>query len=358
LSDPSLHDFDFALPRERIALRPAEPRESARLLHLAPGRAPEDRLVEDLPALLREGDCLVLNDSWVTPAALEGVRAVRAGEGEGVAVHVNLIERCGSQRWRAFARPGERLRPGDRLVFAPDLSASILDKDGAAVVLEFSCAAEALDAAIERIGQAPLPPYILAQRRADERDRQDYQTAYADRAAPAVSVAAPTAGLHLTPALLAHLEALGVQLARITLGVGAGTFLPVQEEDFSRNVLHAERFVVGEEACAIINRARANGGRVIAAGTTSLRALESCAWEARGVQPASGETRLFIRPGHAFRSADGLLTNFHLPRSTLFMLVCAFAGLAPMQAAYAHAVAAGYRFYSYGDASLLWRGAP
>lgn len=358
MTDSSLQRFNFTLPREAIALRPAEPRESARLLHLPSEGAREDLRVADLPGLLREGDCLVLNDSWVTPAALEGVRAPREAEGEGVAVHVNLIARCSPQNWRAFARPGKRLRPGDRIVFAADLSALVLEKDGAALLLEFSCAGAVLDAALERIGQAPLPPYILAQRPADRRDRLDYQTAYADRAAPALSVAAPTAGLHLTPALLAQLEAQGVQLARITLGVGAGTFLPVQEEDLANHVLHAERYVVGEAACAIINTTRAGGGRVIAAGTTSLRALESCCWGPEGVEPTSGETQLFIRPGHAFRSAEGLLTNFHLPRSTLFMLVCAFAGLARMQEAYAHAVASGYRFYSYGDASLLWRAAP
>lgn len=332
-----------------------EPRERARLLHIPAESAWADLLVADLPGLLRAGDCLVLNDSWVTPAALEGVRAAREGDGEGVAVHVNLLERCSPGSWRAMARPGKRLRPGDCIAFAADLSACVQEKDGAELLLEFSQAGAGLDAALERIGQAPLPPYILAQRPADQRDRQDYQTAYADRAAPALSVAAPTAGLHLTPALLARLEAAGVRLARITLGVGAGTFLPVPEEDLANHVLHAERFAVSEAACAIINTARAGGGRVIAAGTTSLRALESCSWGAQGVEPASGETRLFLRPGHAFRSADGLLTNFHLPRSTLFMLVCAFAGVARMQAAYAHALASGYRFYSYGDASLLWR---
>lgn len=353
----SLADFTFELPRESIALRPADPRESAQLLHVQANGALDDLHVRDLPGLLRAGDCLVVNDSWVAPAALMGARAARGEAAQAVRVQINLLERRSPGRWSAFAKPGKRLRAGDVLSFSAELRAEVLEKDGAEVLLAFSQLGAALEAALEEVGQAPLPPYILAQRPADARDRRDYQTAYADRAAPFQSVAAPTAGLHLTARLLAQLEQQGVQLARITLGVGAGTFLPVQEEDVTRHVLHAERFSVGEEACRRINAARAGGGRLIAAGTTSLRALEACAWGAEGIAPTQGETRLFIRPGHRFQSADGLLTNFHLPRSTLFMLVCAFSGTARMRTAYAHAVAAGYRFYSYGDASLLWRSA-
>jgi len=350
-----LADFDFALPDALIALRPAEPRESARLLCVAADGALDDRTVGDLPGLLRAGDVLVVNDSWVTPAALTGERPARSEGGQAVAVAINLLERLSPSSWTAMARPGKRLREGDRLDFSAGLSATVTAKHDAILTLAFDRSGADLSETIARIGAAPLPPYILSKREADAQDLEDYQTVYAAPESLHHSVAAPTAGLHLTPNLLRRLEHGGVRLAPITLGVGAGTFLPVKTDEVDQHEMHAEAFSVGEQAAQIINAARGQGGRIIAVGTTSLRALESCSWEGGLLQPASGATRLFIKPGHRFRSVDGLMTNFHLPRSTLFMLVCAFAGVASMRAAYAHAVAQTYRFFSYGDASLLWR---
>lgn len=349
---PQLSDYDFELPPERIALRPAEPRESARLLLVPPSGPFEHLRVGELPHLLGSGDVLVVNDSWVIPAALQAQR--KRGDSV-VAITLNLLERLGPSRWTALARPGKRLRPGDVLEFGESLSATILHKDQAQLELEFCLVGSALHEAITRLGSAPLPPYILSKRAADRQDLTDYQTTYADNASTLQSVAAPTAGLHFSTALLEKLRDQGVKVVPITLGVGAGTFLPVKSDDLDQHAMHAEAYAVSPRAADCINEARARGGRIIAVGTTSLRALESCAWSNGLLEPTAGSTRLFIRPGHRFRAVDALVTNFHLPRSTLFMLVCAFAGLERMRDAYAHAIRHAYRFYSYGDASLLWR---
>lgn len=346
--------FSFDLPEQHIALRPIHPREAGKLLCVQAGGALADRRIADFPAFLRPGDALVLNESWVLPAALAGWRRARAG-GQDIPIRCNLLARLGPDCWAVLAKPGKRLKVGDALQFGPHLPAEILHKDGAQVHLRFELAGEALDAAIEAIGQAPLPPYIAGRRPVDAQDLTDYQTIYANRGGQHPSVAAPTAGLHLTPPLLQALRAQDVDIVRISLGVGAGTFLPVSTDNLADHRMHAEPFCVSPGAADAINAARAGGGRIIALGTTTLRALESCPWQEGKIQPAQGETRIFLRPGSRLRSADMLLTNFHLPRSTLFMLVCAFAGTQAMQAAYAHAIAADYRFYSYGDASLLWR---
>jgi S-adenosylmethionine:tRNA ribosyltransferase-isomerase len=354
--------FDFELPDDRIALRPASPRDAARMLVVRPGTEPtlEDRAVRDLPDLLRPGDVLVLNDTKVVPARLFGVRA----RGEATArVEVLLHKREGADRWRAFARPAKRLAVGDRIRFGEAseslacelarLDAEVEAKgEGGEVTLRFAFAGAFLDEAIARLGDMPLPPYIAGKRAADERDRADYQTVYArDEGA----VAAPTAGLHFTDDLFRRLDARGVARAFVTLHVGAGTFLPVKADDTAEHRMHAEWGAVSEETAALLNAARARGGRIVAVGTTSLRLLESAAREDGAIAPFVGETDIFITPGHRFRAADALMTNFHLPRSTLFMLVSAFAGLDAMKAAYAHAIARGYRFYSYGDACLLFR---
>jgi S-adenosylmethionine:tRNA ribosyltransferase-isomerase len=354
-----LADFDFDLPADRIALRPASPRDSARMLVVRAGAALDDRRVSDLPALLRAGDLLVMNDTRVIPARLKG-RRVR--ETSNVAVEATLHRRLSPSAWTAFMKPGKKLAPGDRIAFghAEDracllgaLDAVVREKgEGGEVTLAFDLAGQALDAAVAERGQMPLPPYIAAQRPEDERDRTDYQTVYAEAAG---SVAAPTAGLHFTPELLARLAEAGVEAAFVTLHVGAGTFLPVKAETVADHRMHPEWGEVSEAVVDAIKRTRAAGGRVVCVGTTSLRLLESAAAETGEVAPFRGETAIFITPGYRFRAADGLMTNFHLPKSTLFMLVSAFAGLETMRAAYAHAVASGYRFYSYGDASLLWR---
>ncbi|MGE3303219.1 MAG: tRNA preQ1(34) S-adenosylmethionine ribosyltransferase-isomerase QueA [Hyphomonadaceae bacterium] len=351
-------DFDFDLPEERIALRPARPRDSARLLAIGPAGL-EDRIVRALPVLLRAGDLLVFNDTKVIPARLLGARL---REGSSVRVEANLHRRLSPQRWSAFMRPGKRLAVGDRIAFAAAedracllaaLDATLAEKrEGGEVVLDFDLAGPALDEAIAAAGGPPLPPYILSKRESDAADFADYQTLFAAREA---SVAAPTAGLHFTPALMAALAEAGVGHAFVTLHVGAGTFLPVKAEDTAEHVMHAEWREVSQETAAAINQARSEGRRVIAVGTTALRTLESAADAGGHVRAQAGETDIFITPGYRFRAIDGLLTNFHLPRSTLFMLVCAFAGMERMRAAYAHAIAAGYRFYSYGDANLLWR---
>jgi len=354
-----LSDFDFELPEDRIALRPAEPRDSARLLVVrSDGR--EDRVVRELPDLLRPGDLLVFNDTRVIPARLFGRR--EREDGGSVAVEATLHRREAPDRWRAFMRPGKRLREGDRVRFgaasdaaceAALLDAAVFAKgEGGEVTLAFELSGAALDEAVALHGRMPLPPYIAAKRAEDERDRADYQTVYAR--APG-SVAAPTAGLHFTPELLARLAERSVGQAFVTLHVGAGTFLPVKTDDLAEHRMHAETGEVSPGAAAAVNAARAAGGRVVCVGTTSLRLLESAAGPDGAVRPFAGETAIFITPGHRFRAADGLLTNFHLPRSTLFMLVCAFAGTETMRAAYAHAIGSAYRFYSYGDASLLFR---
>jgi len=345
-----LSDFDFDLPRELIADRPARPRDAARLLHVPAAGDIADRAIRDLPVLLRSGDLLVLNDTRVIPARLRGRRGAAA-------VELTLHKAEGGARWRAFARPAKRLAAGHHVTFGDELAARVVEKgEGGEVVLEFDHAGAALMAALEHYGDMPLPPYIKRPKDADAvtraADRADYQTVYAARDG---AVAAPTAGLHFTPELFAALAARGVAHVFVTLHVGAGTFLPVKTEDLSGHVMHAEWGEVSAKTAAAIAAARDAGGRIVAVGTTSLRVLESAAGADGRVAPWSGETRLFILPGYRIRTADMLLTNFHLPRSTLFMLVSAFAGLDRMRAAYAHAVAGHYRFFSYGDACLLER---
>jgi S-adenosylmethionine:tRNA ribosyltransferase-isomerase len=335
--------FDFALPRELIAAHPVEPRDAARLLVV--DEPLSDRHVLDLPALLRRGDLLVVNDTRVIPARLMGLR----GEAR---VEVTLHRNLGDGRWRAFAKGAKRLRAGDRLDFGDGFSATVAEKHAEGdVTLVFDRAGAALRAALERFGSMPLPPYIKRPGGGEARDRADYQTIFAAREG---AVAAPTAGLHFTPRLLAALDAAGIARVSVTLHVGAGTFLPVKVEDTTDHRMHSEWGMIDEAAAARIAAARAAGGRIVAVGTTSLRLLESAADANGRVAPFAGETALFITPGYRFRATDLLLTNFHLPRSTLFMLVAAFAGLERMKAAYAHAVSAGYRFFSYGDATLLY----
>jgi S-adenosylmethionine:tRNA ribosyltransferase-isomerase len=339
-------DFDFALPPGRIAQHPARPRDSARLLVVAENCA--DRIVADLPDLLRPGDLLVANDTRVIPAQLSATR----GEAR---IGITLDQPGPDGTWHVLARNARRLRPGDilRITGAEDLRASVLAVHGdGGATLQFSLEGVAFDDALRRAGALALPPYIERPSGPTAADAEDYQTLFA---AHPGAVAAPTAGLHFTPDLLANLEAAGIGRVTLTLHVGAGTFLPMRSERVAEHRIHAERGVVTAEASRTINAARAAGGRIVAVGTTSLRLLESAVGRDGLVQPFAGSTDLFILPGHRFAAADLLLTNFHLPRSTLFMLVCAFAGTARMKAAYAHAVDAGYRFYSYGDATLLNR---
>lgn len=345
--------FDFELPADRIALKPVRPRDAARLLHVQADGRWADRGVRDLAAVLKPGDVMVFNDTKVIMAALSGVRPARAAGGGGPAhIEVNLHKRMGESRWRAFARPAKRLRVGDGINFHPTLSAEVTAGfEGGEVELAFSKAGVELDAALEAAGAPPLPPYIVGKRAVDADDADDYQTIYAREAG---SVAAPTAGLHFTPTVFDALDAAGIERVMVTLHVGAGTFLPVKSEDTAGHVMHAERWRVETEVADRINRAKAEGRRIIAVGTTALRTLESAGASGQ-VEPGEADTDLFITPGFAFQIADMLMTNFHLPRSTLFMLVSAFSGLDVMQAAYAHAIAARYRFYSYGDACLLER---
>jgi S-adenosylmethionine:tRNA ribosyltransferase-isomerase len=337
-------DFDFDLPADRIAHHPARPRDAARLLVV--GAALEDRHVRDLPGLLRPGDILVANDTRVIPAQLAAWRgAARIG--------ITLDRPRPDGAWHALARNARRLRPGDTLSFdgAPELTATVIERDpDGGVALAFNRQDEAFAEALARAGALALPPYIDRPHGPLAEDAADYQTIFATHEG---AVAAPTAGLHFTPALLAALDSRGIGRATVTLHVGAGTFLPVRSDDISAHHIHAERGEILPATAQAINAARAAGGRVVAVGTTSLRLLEAAADEAGKIRPFSGETDLFILPGHRFRAVDLLMTNFHLPRSTLFMLVCAFAGTQRMRAAYAHAVASGYRFYSYGDSSLL-----
>lgn len=348
----NVDQFDFDLPERAIALRPARPRDSARFLVLEDGTA-SDHIVRDLPQQLKAGDVLVLNDTKVLPAALSAVRPAREhGGGGDVTIGLNLHQKLSGTEWRAFARPAKRLKDGDTLHFSARLTAQVFGKkDGGDIGLRFSCGGPALETEIEALGHPPLPPYIARQRAPDARDTSDYQTVYAKDKG---SVAAPTAGLHFTPELLAALKAKDVHITSITLHVGAGTFLPVKTDSTDDHVMHSEWFTISPAAASLINKAKDEGRRIIGVGTTALRALESAAQNGR-VSAQSRETDIFITPGYQFQIIDGLMTNFHLPRSTLFMLVCALAGTQNMQDAYAHALSSGYRFYSYGDSSLLWK---
>jgi S-adenosylmethionine:tRNA ribosyltransferase-isomerase len=352
--------FDFELPPERVALRPAEPRDSARMLVVRPDGAPEleDHIVGELPKLLRSGDQIVVNDTKVIPAQLAGRRVSRGVEAR---VDVTLIKRLDGSRWRALAKGARKLAVGDvirfgeegKVCFLSELDATVEDKgDEGEVTLSFAFHGPVLDQAIAERGEVPLPPYIASRRPADERDRTDYQTLFAREEG---AVAAPTAGLHFTPALVATLAAREIAIRTVTLHVGAGTFLPVKAEDTDQHKMHAEWGSIDATTVDLLNAARRNGGRIIALGSTSLRLLESAATEDGMLRPFAGDTSIFITPGYRFRAVDVMMTNFHLPRSTLFMLVAALCGLEVMKHAYAHAIAQGYRFYSYGDASLLFR---
>ena len=350
--------FDFDLPEGSIALRPPQPRDAGRLLVVRPGAPPEDRAVRDLASLLRPGDALVFNDTRVIPARLHGIRH-RPGA-TGLRMEAMLHLREAPDRWRAFVRPGKRLAVGDRLHFGGPpvdaLAATIAQKgEGGEVVLRFDLAGPDLDAAIALAGTLPLPPYIAAKRPADAQDAVDYQTVYAREPG---AVAAPTAGLHFSEALLAEIDAAGITRHTVTLHVGAGTFLPVKVDDTADHRMHAEIGSLDGATAAALNAVRARGGRIVAVGTTALRLLESAADGGGVLRAFSGPTDIFITPGTAIRAVDALMTNFHLPRSTLFMLVSAFSGLETMRAAYAHAIKGGYRFYSYGDSSLLFPAAP
>jgi len=334
--------FDFDLPSDRIALRPAKPRDSARLL-VVDGDQIADRIVTDLPGLLRPDDVLVFNDTRVIPAQLEG----RRGE---ASIGATLHKREGPREWWAFIRNAKRLRVGDTVEFGGGVNASAVEKgDDGAVLLHFH-GVEPVEVLLERAGRMPLPPYIASRRPADEADRSDYQTMFAREEG---AVAAPTAALHFTPELIAALDERGVAREMLTLHVGAGTFLPVKVDDTAEHKMHAEWGRIDAPTADRLNAARAAGGRLISVGTTSLRLLESASDKDGQIQPFEGDTAIFITPGYRFRAIDGLITNFHLPKSTLFMLVSALMGLDVMKAAYAHAIDSGYRFYSYGDGSLL-----
>ncbi len=345
-----VEQFDFSLPEGLIALRPAAPRDAARCLVVQNGKL-QDRQMRDLPDLLAPGDLLVFNDTKVIPAALSGIR--QRGDGFEARIHLNLHQRIGPGRWRAFVRPLRRLRMNDRIVFAQGFTAEVTGiEKGVDVALDFNLAGTALDAAIAEHGAMPLPPYIAAKRPVDARDIHDYQTLFARVEG---SVAAPTASLHFTELLLRSLENRSINYCFTTLHVGAGTFFPVKAEDTSGHQMHAEWGCVSDEAAAMINAAHEAGRRVVAVGTTALRLLESAAATDGTITAWTGETSIFITPGYRFRIADALITNFHLPKSTLFMLVSAFCGLEVMQLAYQHAIRERYRFYSYGDGSLLFR---
>jgi S-adenosylmethionine:tRNA ribosyltransferase-isomerase len=353
--------FDFELPPERIALRPSSPRDAARLLVVRPGPSQglDDCHVRDLPLLLRPGDALVVNDTKVIPARLSG-RRIGRGDLEP-AIEATLHQRIDGSRWRAFVKPAKRLAPGDvvrfgtegKVCFLGQLDATVEQKgEGGEVTLAFAFHGPVLDQALEERGAMPLPPYIASRREVDERDRGDYQTMFACREG---SVAAPTAGLHFTAELVAALQARGIAVHTVTLHVGAGTFLPVKAADTEGHRMHSERGSVSADTASALNAVHRAGGRVVAVGSTSLRLIESASGEDGVIRPFDGETALFITPGYRFRAVDVLMSNFHLPRSTLFVLVAAFCGLDVMQHAYAHAIASGYRFYSYGDACLLFR---
>jgi S-adenosylmethionine:tRNA ribosyltransferase-isomerase len=350
--------FDFELPAGRIALRPASPRDSARMLVVQPDGALRDRVVADLPLLLEAGDQLVVNDTKVIAAQLKGRRISRETETK---IEATLIKRIDGSRWQALARPAKKLSRGDVVRFGNEgkvcllghLDAEVEHKgDDGEITLSFSFHGPALDSAIADLGNPPLPPYIAGKRAPDARDASDYQTMFA---ASEGAVAAPTAGLHFTPMLETALRERGIGIHKVTLHVGAGTFLPVKTEDTAAHKMHSEWGTISQRTADALNAARTNGGRIVAVGTTSLRLLESATSEDGSIEPFAGETAIFITPGYRFRAVDILLTNFHLPRSTLFMLVSAFSGLDTMKRAYAHAIDSGYRFYSYGDACLLFR---
>ncbi len=350
--------FDFELAPERIALRPASPRDSAKMLVVGEDGALTDARVSDLPDFLHPRDALVVNDTRVIAARLEGVRV----RNEAIAsIEATLIKRLDDCRWRALVRPAKKLRVGERVRFGEAgesmacllaaLDAEVEEKgEGGEVLLRFEFSGAALDEAIERLGAPPLPPYIAGRRPPEEADRADYQTMFA---AEAGAVAAPTAGLHFTPPLVGRIMERGIGLHRVTLHVGAGTFLPVKAEDTRGHAMHAEAGIIGPATAEALNATRAGGGRIVCVGTTSARILESAADESGRIRSFTGETSIFITPGYRFRAVDVLMTNFHLPRSTLFMLVAAFSGLDTMRAAYAYAMRSAYRFYSYGDACLL-----
>jgi S-adenosylmethionine:tRNA ribosyltransferase-isomerase len=353
--------FDFDLPPERIALRPAEPRDTARLLIVRPHGSPrfEDRAILDLPDQLAPGDVLAVNDTRVIRAGLYGFRV----RGESSArIDATLIRREGEALWRAYMRPAKKLKQGDVVRFAAadsmasgaeSLDAEVVSKgEEGDVLLKFFASAEKLDKAIERIGQMPLPPYISSRRPADRRDTQDYQTLFAQKPG---AVAAPTASLHFTPRLVAAFAAQRVLIQTVTLHVGAGTFLPVKAEDTADHKMHAEHALITAETADALNAVHARGGKVVAVGSTAMRTLESAADDSGTIRLFAGDASIFITPGYRFKAVDVMMTNFHLPRSTLFMLVSAFCGLDVMKRAYAHAITEGYRFYSYGDASLLFR---
>jgi S-adenosylmethionine:tRNA ribosyltransferase-isomerase len=334
--------FDFDLPPDRIALRPARPRDAARML-VVEGECRSDRGVLDLPDILRPGDVLIFNDTRVIPAQLEG----RRGE---ASIGATLHKREGLRSWWAFVRNAKRVRDGDVVEFADQVKASAVARDNEGAILLHFHGEEPVELLLERAGQMPLPPYIASKRGIDEADRDDYQTMFAREAG---AVAAPTAALHFTDRLIAALDVHGVKHEMLTLHVGAGTFLPVKADILADHRMHAEWGRIDQAAADRLNEARASGGRLIAVGTTSLRLLESAADENGKILPFEGDTAIFITPGYQFRAVDGLMTNFHLPKSTLFMLVSALMGLDVMKAAYAHAIEQGYRFYSYGDSSLL-----
>jgi S-adenosylmethionine:tRNA ribosyltransferase-isomerase len=335
-------DFDFDLPAERIALRPARPRDNARLLAVQ-GNAISDRTVLDLPGLLQPGDVLVFNDTKVIPAQLEGQRG-------DATIGATLHKREGPREWRAFLRNAKRARVGDAIDFGEQVTASVAEKaDDGSALLHFH-GEEPVELLLERAGRMPLPPYIASRREVDEHDRSDYQTMFAREEG---AVAAPTAALHFTERLIEALDARGIGRETLTLHVGAGTFLPVKSEKIEEHKMHAEWGRIDAATAERLNAVRSSGGRLIAVGTTSLRLLESAAGEDGAIKPFEGDTAIFITPGYRFKAIDGLITNFHLPKSTLFMLVSALMGLEVMRSAYAHAISAGYRFYSYGDASLL-----
>ncbi len=350
--------FDFELPAGSIALRPASPRDSARMLVVQPGGALRDQTVADLPQLLKSGDQLVVNDTRVIAAQLTGRRIGRDTEPK---IEATLIKRLDGSRWQALVKPAKKLTQGDIVRFGNEGKVCLLGhldaeverkgEDGE-ITLSFSFHGPSLDQAIADLGAPPLPPYIASKRAPDERDAADYQTLFARDDG---SVAAPTASLHFTDELLAKLASRGVAVHKLTLHVGAGTFLPVKAEDTTAHRMHSEWGTISSETADALNAARHKGGRIVAVGTTSLRLLESAAAEDGTIKPFAGDTAIFITPGYRFRAVDILMTNFHLPRSTLFMLVSAICGIEPMKQAYAHAIAHGYRFYSYGDACLLFR---
>ena len=353
-------EFDFDLPPENIALRPANPRDAARLLLVTPGNDQllTDKTVSDLPDLLRDGDVLVANDTRVIPARLRGIRTGRGTTTPKI--EVTLHQKLNDFTWKAFAKPGRKLNQGDNIAFgsldetcmASSLNATVKEKgEGGEVTLSFDVSGPFLETAIATHGEMPLPPYIASKRTYDERDERDYQTMYAQHTG---AVAAPTAGLHFTPELMKKLDYHGIDVEYLTLHVGAGTFLPVKVDETKDHKMHAENGILTQDLADKLNTAKQQGRRIIAVGTTALRLLESAADENGKLHTFNDSTQIFITPGYKFKFIDALMTNFHLPRSTLFMLVCAFTGFENMHKAYAHAIQSGYRFYSYGDSSLLF----